>query len=145
MAHTAKILIRDVVTAKQTDTVETAAKLMKRANIGAVVVTEGRSPIGIFTERDLLNRVVAEGLNPAKTPLSSVMTPKPATVESSEPLDRVFSTLADRRFRNLPITEQGQVVGLVSLTDIASVLKMVYQEDKYIQYFVDFYQQGSNS
>ena len=138
MAHTAKICIRTVVTAAKTDTVASAAKKMKQANVGCVIVTDGPNPVGIFTERDVVNRVVACDLDPAKTPLSQVMTSKPICVESGEPLDRVFSLLAEGRFRHVPITEGGQVVGIVSLSDVAKVLKPVFQEDKYTQYFVDF-------
>ena len=138
MAYTAKICIREVVIADKSDTVAGAAKKMKRAGAGCVIVTEGRAPIGIFTERDIVNRVVAEGLDPAKTSLAQVMTAKPACVESAEPLDRVFNLLAEGRFRHVPITEGGAVVGICSLSDIAKVLKPIFQEDKYTQYFVDF-------
>ena len=138
MAHTAKLLIRDVVTAVKNDTISSAAKMMKKANIGCVVVVDGKKPIGIFTERDMINRVVAEGVDPMKTTLAKVMTGNPIVVDSAEPLDRVFSLLAEGRFRHVPITDSGNLVGIVSLSDIAKVLKPVFQEDKYTQYFVDF-------
>ena len=145
MAHTAKLLVRDVVTATKTDTVLDAARKMKKARIGCVAITEGRKLTGIFTERDLLNRVVAEGLDPAKTPVSQVMTANPVSVDAAQPLDRVFAALADRRFRHLPITDAGSLVGIVSLTDLATVLKEVYREDRYLQYFVDFLESKSPS
>lgn len=138
MAHLAKLLIRDVVTVAETDSVRAASRKMKAAGVGCVVVAKGRTPSGIFTERDLLNRVVAEGLDPDKTQVSKVMTAKPVTIDSSEPLDRVFSALAQRRFRHIPITEGGSLVGIVSLSDLAKVLESVYREDKYIQYFADY-------
>lgn len=138
MAYTAKILIRDVVTAGKNDSVSQAARLMKKANVGCVIVTEGKKPVGIFTERDLLNRVVAEGLDPAKIPLAKIMTPSPVTIDAAKPLDQVFNLLAEGRFRHVPITDDGELVGIVSLSDLAKVLKPVFQEDKYTQYFVDF-------
>ena len=139
MAYTAKLLIRDVPTAKKTDSVLDAAKRMKQAKMGCIVVTENKKPIGMFTERDLINRVVADGVDPAKTPISKVMTSNPIVIDACEPLDIVFSTLALGHFRNLPITDRGDLVGLVSLSDLALVLREVYREDKYIQYFVDFF------
>ena len=145
MAHLAKLLIRDVVTANETDTIRTACKTMKKANIGCIVVVQGRKPVGIFTERDLLNRVVAEGIDLDKTPLSKVMTAKPVSIDAAEPLDRVFSTLAERKFRHLPITDGGSIVGMVSLSDLAKVLESVYHEEKYIQYFADCIQQSTHA
>lgn len=139
MAYTAKLLVSDVVTAKKGDTVLDATQKMKRGKTGCCVVLDGKKPIGIFTERDLLNRVVADGKDPSTTTLSKVMTANPVTVDSAESLDRVFLALADRRFRNIPITEKGELVGLVSLSDLAAVLREVYREDKYIQYFVDIF------
>ncbi|MEK7859654.1 MAG: CBS domain-containing protein [Elusimicrobiota bacterium] len=143
MAYTAKLLICDVLTAGKEDTVLAAALKMRRAKTTSIVVVDGRKPVGIFSERDLLNRVVAEGLDPAKTPLAQVMTPSPEMVDSSKPLDIVFSLLADGRFRHIPITEDGLLVGMVTLSDLAKVLREVYMDDKYLQYFVDCIQRTS--
>ena len=138
MAHTARLLIRDVVTASKTETVLDAAKKMKAAGVGCVAVTEGKTLAGIFSERDILNRVVSAGKDPSKTSLADVMTPNPVTVDAAQPLDRVFAILAERRFRHVPITDGAALVGMVSLSDLAVVLKEVYREDRYLQYFVDF-------
>jgi CBS domain-containing protein len=137
MAYTAKLLIRDVTCVKAATTVAEAARLMAQANIGSVIVGTMAKPEGIFTERDVTRRVVAVGLDPAKTPVSSAMTKDMVTVDAAAPLDKVFERLADGRFRHLPITDKGQVVGIVSITDLAKVLQEVYREDKYLQYFAD--------
>jgi len=140
MAHTARLLIHEVVTIKPTDSVAEAGRVMKSSNIGAVIVSEvGHRALGIFTERDLCRRVVAEGVD-MKTPVGQFMTKDVVSVDASEPLDRVFEQLSDGRFRHLPITENGEVVGIVSLTDLAKVLRLVYKEEKYIQYFADVVQ-----
>lgn len=140
MPYTAKLLIRDVVAVKPNQTVQDVAKVMKKANIGSVVVGDKAKPQGIFTERDVSRRVVAEGLDPAETPVSAVMTKKLISVDAAEPLDKVFEVLSDGKFRHLPITDRGEVVGIVSLTDLGKVLQQVYKEDKYIQYFADVLQ-----
>ena len=141
MAYTARLLIHDVVTVKPSDPASEAARVMTAANIGAVIVAErGKKALGIFTERDLCRRVIAGGMDPAKTAVSAVMTKNVISVDASDPLDRVFEQLSDGRFRHLPITENGEVVGVVSLSDLAKVLRMVYREDKYIQYFADVVQ-----
>ncbi len=140
MPYTAKLLIRDVATVKPGQTVEEVAKLMKKMNIGSVIVGDRAKPQGIFTERDISRRVVAEGLDPSETPVSAAMTKKLITIDASEPLDKVFELLSDGKFRHLPITDRGEVVGIVSLTDLGKVLQQVYREDKYIQYFADVLQ-----
>lgn len=144
MPHNATLLIRDVIQASPQDSILEAARKMRKGNVGCVVVTEGPRPVGIFTEKDLV-RVAAEGTDIQKTPVSKAMTPRPVTIESSEALDKVFSVLAEKRFRHLPITEGGKLVGIVSLSDLASVLKQVYKEDRYIQYFVKYMQEEVSS
>lgn len=133
MAQTAKALMRDVVCLTPKDTVSKAAKVMKEKNIGSVFIGKLPAPEGIFTERDVTRRVVAEGLDPAKTPVGSVMTRKLVTVDSSEPLDKVFDCLAKGQFRHLPVTEGGKVVGVLSLTDLVRVLGEMVREGKLLE------------
>lgn len=142
MPHTARLLVRDVITVTGSETVTQAAKIMRENRIGAVIVAEGDRPVGIFTERDLLNKIVADGLDPATILVKQFMTSNPTTVDASEPLDKVFATLAEARFRHLPITDKGKLVGIVSMTDIAGILREVFLQDQYTQYLVD-YLQGS--
>ncbi|MBI4679536.1 MAG: CBS domain-containing protein [Elusimicrobia bacterium] len=143
MAFTAKILICNVVTAPKTDTVRQAASTMKTAGIGSIVVVEKDKPVGMFSERDLLGRVVVPGLDPAKTLLETVMTPNPVCLDCSEPLEKVFSILAEGRFRHLPITDGGSVVGIVSIHDLAKMLSQVLRKEEHVEYFADYIQRSS--
>ncbi|MBI4345599.1 MAG: CBS domain-containing protein [Elusimicrobia bacterium] len=140
MPHTARLLVREVITVTGGETIAEASKIMRDNRIGAVIVAENDRPVGIFTERDLLNKVVAEGVDPAKALVKQYMTTNPTTVDASEPLDKVFATLADARFRHLPITDQGKLVGIISMTDIAGILREVFLQDQYTQYLVDYLQ-----
>ena len=99
-------------------TVCEAVQEMNRDKVGAVVVLEDGKLAGIFTERDVLVRVVAAGLNPKKTPIEKVMTRDPVTVESTTTVDQVMTLFTDKRFRHLPVVDQGKLVGLVSSGDI---------------------------
>lgn len=137
MSETAKVLMRDVVSVPPGTTVTEAAKLMKKSNIGSVFVGDKQRPDGIFTERDLARKVVAEGLDPHTTTVADAMTRKLVTVESSEPLSAVFRCLAKGQFRHLPITEGGRVVGIVSLTDLAKILGEMAEDEKYLSSFAD--------
>ncbi len=135
MEYTAELLCCDVIAAVPTDTVLAAVKMMKEAHTGCVVVIEGGRPVGVFSERDLLNRVVAESKDPAATVLEMVMTPGPVTLDASEPLENVFLVFAKHRFRHIPITQNRRLRGIVSLTDVARILNEVCKDPKYIQIF----------
>ena len=127
-----------MIVLKGSETIAAAAKVMRSYRIGCVViVAEGQKPVGIFSERDLL-RVVADGLDVATTRVKDVMTPDPVTVDAAEPLESVFGTLAKGRFRHLPITDNGRLIGIISLSDIAGVLREVFLKEQYAQYLVDY-------
>ena len=101
-----------------TITVAAAAKVMDSHKIGATLVLEGDRLVGIFTERDVLSRVVAAGLDPATTPMSRVMTPQPTTITSATTIDEVMEMFTTRRFRHLPVVDDGRLVGMVSIGDV---------------------------
>jgi CBS domain-containing protein len=138
MAHTARILSCDVVTIPPTDSVLTACRLMRDKRIGCVLAAEDGRVVGVFTERDLLTKVVPVGLDPAATPVSAVMTREVQTVDADEPVERVFELLSARRFRHVPIVSAGRAVGMVSLSDFAGILREVFADEAYLRYFADY-------
>jgi CBS domain-containing protein len=98
--------------------VQQAAQRMRERRVGAVLVTEdGDRLVGIFTGRDAVGRVVAEGLDPAATPLIEVMTPNPNTITPSHTAIEALRLMQDARCRHLPIVHEGRVVGVVSRGD----------------------------
>ena len=99
-------------------TVATAAKEMDRHRVGAILVIESDRIVGIFTERDVLSRVVAAGVDPNTTPIERVMTRDPITVASSTTVEEVMTLFTNKRFRHLPVVDDGRLVGLVSIGDI---------------------------
>lgn len=138
MAHTARILACDVIAVPPSDSVLDACRLMRDKRVGCVLVAEGGRLVGVFTERDLLTRVVPAQLPPETTPVSAVMTKDVQTVGADEPVERVFELLSARRFRHVPIVEGGRAVGMVSLSDFAGILREVFSEEAYLRYFVDY-------
>ncbi len=97
-------------------TVTTAARHMKIRNASAVLVTEGDAVlVGIFTERDAVCRVLAEGKNSVTTTLGEVMTNNPNFISPQDNAKDVVRLMIDRRCRHLPIVQDGRAVGLVSL------------------------------
>ena len=106
------------VSIQHDQTVLEASRLMNERNIGAVPVLRDGALVGIFSERDLLRRVVAAGRSPGLTKVSEVMTANPRTVPPAEPVENCLFLMKEYGFRHLPVSENGQVKGLVSLRDI---------------------------
>jgi len=91
---------------------------MVERNIGAVPVVHNGRLIGIFSERDLMRRVVAEGRNPSGTSVVEVMTDEPLTVSPDADLDECMALMRRHGFRHLPVCRGGQLEGIVSLRDV---------------------------
>ncbi len=101
-----------------TATVLDAARQMRRRNVGAVLVAEGGNRlIGIFTGRDAVSRVLAEGKSAADTVLAEVMTAAPECLSSGHSAIDAFRLMQDARCRHLPVVNDGIVIGIVSRGD----------------------------
>ena len=105
------------ITVPNTVTVVEAARTMKRHNIGALLVVDGSKLCGIFTERDALFRVLAEGRDPAATRLNDVMTRQPQTIHPDKPFLHALRIMHKGRFRHLPVVEDDRPLGMVSSRD----------------------------
>ena len=100
-------------------TVLEAAALMNERGIGSVVVIDDQKRLaGIFTERDVLRRVVAEQRDPATTKLADVMTSPVACAAPHTTLDEIRNVMRQRRIRHLPVADRKRVVGMVSIGDL---------------------------
>jgi CBS domain-containing protein len=104
--------------AEMGQTVLETVRAMVDRNIGAVPVLHNGKLVGIFSERDLMKRVVAEGFDPRSTCLAEVMTDDPLTVSANEELENCMVLMRRHGFRHLPVCHGGQLVGMVSLRDI---------------------------
>lgn len=109
---------REVATVDRADSVLVAAQEMNRRRIGAVVVRDGDRVVGIFTERDILNRVVAAGLPPGETAVGAVMTCPMAVCRRDTKLAECKSMMSQKRIRHLPVVEEGRLYGMISIGDI---------------------------
>lgn len=108
---------RQPVSAPSGMSVREAATMMKRHRIGAIMVLEGGLLAGVFTERDALYRVVAEGRDAQTTALAGVMTTNPQTISPDASFATALRIMHDGHFRNVPVVENGVPVGLVSASD----------------------------
>ncbi len=101
--------------------VREAAQLMSENHIGALLVMDEGRLAGIFTERDALNRVLAEGRDPDSTPLSEVMTRDPVTVSPQTAATQALRLIGEIGFRHLPVVEDDEVYGIISLRDFVGI------------------------
>jgi CBS domain-containing protein len=110
---------RHIVSTSPTATVRQATWLMNEHSIGSLLVTSGERLVGIFTERDVLRRVVAEGRSPETTHVSDVMTREVACCSPDTPIEDVAHLMRRRRIRHLPVVDDDEsIVGIVSIGDI---------------------------
>jgi CBS domain-containing protein len=106
-----------LVTASENTTVAEAARLMTEARVGAILVLRKEKLVGIFTERDALNRVLAVGLDPLHTKLAQVMTPRPDSIAPDKPFGHALIMMFEHGYRHMPVVENGKPVGVVSMRD----------------------------
>jgi CBS domain-containing protein len=109
-------------------TVLEAARFMMEHNIGALPVLRNGELAGMFSERDIMNRVVAAGRQPGHTAVAEVMTANPRAVNLDETIEECFFIMHEFGFRHLPIVEGKELKGLVSLRDI--VLRQAAELDR---------------
>jgi CBS domain-containing protein len=109
-----------------------AAEMMAEQHCGCILVMEGDHLVGIFTERDLLMRVTAQGLDPHATALGQVMTKDPDTIGADEPIKEAIRRMDEFSYRYLPVVEQGRIVGVISTRHLpfGEVLGMQWELDE---------------
>ena len=108
----------DVIVTAPTSTVVEAARLMAEANVGSVIVRDEGEVLGIFTERDLLRRVVAPGKDPSSVPVADVMSSPVQHCGLEDDVAQCTARLIGGHIRHLAVIAEGALVGLISLRDI---------------------------
>ena len=108
-----------VHTVKVVATVAEAVREMVKHRIGAVLVLDGEKVAGIFTERDVLRRVVGEELDPKITPITQVMTTNVLTAGPEASVQQTMELFAEKRCRHLPVMKDGKLLGMISIGDVS--------------------------
>lgn len=111
-------LSRPLPTVGPRDTVDTAIAEMRDRKADCVVVIEEGALLGIFTERDFLNRVAAKNLEPARTPIAEVMTREVETLTRDDVISYAINRMAVGGFRNVPIVDGDDVVAVIGIRDV---------------------------
>jgi CBS domain-containing protein len=118
-------MTKDLIFSHPTDTVDDVAKLMKKEDIGPVLIVEkgdqGKRLVGIVTDRDLAIKVVGEGRDPKKTKVKDVMTTKVVTCRSDDDVQNAMDAMAQHQLRRIPVVDEyGMLVGIISQADVAT-------------------------
>jgi CBS domain-containing protein len=113
----------DVLTIEPTVTLGEAARAMRRRDVGAAVVYEDGKLVGIFTERDLL-RAIAESRHPDQHHVRAYMTPDPITLPPDHAPSEAAQIMTERKFRHIPVVEDGELLGIVSIRDLVTATAM---------------------
>ena len=118
MTTVADVMTPGVESTSSTATLRDAARAMREGDFGSMPVVDDGQLTGILTDRDIVVRAVAEGLDPAAR-VGDVASRDPVTVEPGEDLDDAMDLMARHRIRRLPVVEDGRLVGVVSQADVA--------------------------
>jgi CBS domain-containing protein len=121
---------RPVYTLPKTGTAAEAAIGMLENNIAAIVVAgDVGKMVGIVTERDLVRRVMAKGLDPRQTTLQTIMTPDPEVLAPDSTAGEALELMRTRSFRHLPVCDADRVVAMVSIRDLYAAVKFELEEN----------------
>ena len=124
MKKCSEVMTKDPVCCLANDSVEKAAQILKRENIGAVPVIETEQAgrlVGIVTDRDLALKVIAAGLDPKTTNVNTVMTHEVVTCRPDDDVQNALNAMAGHQLRRIPVVDdENRIVGIISQADVAT-------------------------
>lgn len=107
-----------VFTLRPTQTLHEAAVALNQHKVGAVIVTDGDRPVGVFSERDLARSIAVSGAAALSEPVESVMSTGLITAGPSEGIDALLALMTQKRVRHIIIMDEGRMTGVVSIGDV---------------------------
>ena len=115
-----QIMNKSVLTSDKSETIQEAARKMKKSKVGCVIVIKDSKPVGIVTERDFVTKVAAEG-RPLFTEISEVMSSPLITIDQEETIWEAAEKMKEKQIHKLPVEENDQIVGVITTTDIVKI------------------------
>ncbi len=119
----------DVWSVGPKSTVSAAIELMASKEVGALMVLEGAAPVGIISERDCIRKVLLAQRSAADTAVTKIMTKRVICAPPDHTVEQCMALMTDRRFRHLPVMDNGQLVGIISIGDL---VKTIIDEQQFI-------------
>ncbi len=124
MANCSEVMTREPACCEPGDSVGRVAGIMKREDVGSVPVGashEDKKLIGIVTDRDLVVKVLAEGVDMERATVRDAMTPNPASCRENDPIEKAVKVMSERQVRRMPIVDdQGRLAGIIAQADVAT-------------------------
>lgn len=130
----ADVMSKSVISVDTSVTVNETAKMMEDAKVGAVIVMENNTPVGIVTEKDFAVKIVAHAY-PITTTVKQIMSSPLFSIGSDESVRTAADLMHDRKIRKLPVIDDETVVGIVTATDIVNLLAVCVEDDVRDMYF----------
>lgn len=130
----ADVMTKSVISVDASMTVNESAKMMEDAKVGAIIVMEHNSPVGIVTDRDFAVKVAAHAY-PITTPIKQIMSSPLLSINSDETVRTAADLMHDRNIRKLPVIDDDHVIGIITATDIVNLLAMCAEDDMRDMYF----------
>jgi CBS domain-containing protein len=118
-----------LISVPPTATVQDAVLAMNQHATGCTMVIDNGALVGIFTERDILRRVVGAGLDPKAILVKDVMTSPVRTVSPSTPVDDVMSMMFEKKIRHIPVEQDGRIVTLISIGDLNRWMVLIHKAE----------------
>ncbi len=130
----ADVMTKSVISVDASMTVNVDAKMMEDAKVGAVIVMENNTPVGIVTDRDFAVKVAAHAYN-ITTPVKQIMSSPLISINSVESVRTAADLMHDRGIRKLPVIDGENIVGIITATDIVNLLAVSLEDDIKDMYF----------
>lgn len=128
---------RNLATAAPSEPVLTVLRRMTEARVGAIAILDGEELVGIFSERDLMTRVVVAGRDPATTPVERVMTRDVVTADLHESRGDCLAKMQRRGCRHLPVLAEGRVIAMLSMRDLLrDEIEEQFEEIRHLRAYV---------
>ena len=119
------IMTKNVVTIAEDKTALDAAKLMAQKGISSLIVVKNGNPEGIITERDFIKKICAKELQVSEIKIINIMSKIQTIAEPDTPIEVAVQRMVNRKIRRLPIVQEGRVVGIITVTDLARHLRTI--------------------
>jgi len=128
------VMTKSVISVDASMTINETAKLMEDAKVGAVIVMEDNKPVGIVTDRDFAVKVAAHAYQ-ISTPIKQIMSSPLFSINSDETVRAASDLMHDSGVRKIPVIDDGNIVGIITATDIVNLLAVSVEEDMRDMYF----------
>jgi len=115
------IMTRALITINPSTTALQIAKMMEQGGIGAIIVQDDDTPVGIVTDRDFATKIAANNL-PLNTPAETIMSSPLITINHNEPISAAAERMTSKKIRKLAVTENGKITGIITSTDLVTQL-----------------------